>query len=142
MDFIEKMIDVISDVVNDEELKVRYGGWIDVITPDDFRSNVHFYRIYKDRSRSLNIEEYYSLIKKIYNNLEYIGLKLDVVFNFFAYDKLQPNIALGIGDSIIHDRDTIYVGNVLYNVGFSGDIAIIDTIRNIGYIVIINRPIL
>ncbi|MGC9079877.1 MAG: hypothetical protein ACP5G1_04020 [Nanopusillaceae archaeon] len=142
MDFIENMIDVISDVVNDEELKVRYGGWIDVITPDDFRSNVHFYKIYKDRSRTLNIEEYYSLIKKIYDNLEYIGLKLNIVFNLFAYDKLQPNIALGIGDSIIHDRDTIYVGNVLYNVGFSGDIAIIDTIRNIGYVVIINRPIL
>ena len=139
MDFVDEMTDIINNLASDGELKIKYGGWINIITADNFKSDVYFYKLNKIKGKPLSFNEYYDLVRKIYYNLEYIGSRLNIVFNFFAYDKLKPYIAFGVGDDIMHDRDILYISNILHNVGFSGDIAIVDVIRNIGYNVIINR---
>ncbi len=139
MDFAEKMTSVISKVVGLKDSYIEYGGWLSIMTVGEFKSEVHIYKLYKDKKRRFSLDEYYNLLRKIYGNLEYIGSRLNVVFNFFAYDRARPLIAFGIGDDILHDEDILYIGNILYAAGFSRDITIIDTIRNIGYNVMINR---
>jgi hypothetical protein len=137
MKFVNEMANVINSVLSDRWLKIESKGVVNILTPNKFKSEVFLYAFHKRFMRTIKIDEYYEYVRIIFNNLEYIGSRLNVVFNLFAYDKLKPVIALGVGDDIMHDRDVLPVGTILHKIGFSRDIAIIDVIRGIGYNLVI-----